>query len=100
MTRGGGRDDFAGEVAVVVTSLPVLAGDVTVGVALPAVARAASPANLAEVVAVDVTSLADAGMVTVDVASLADAGMVTVGVTDLADARAVPLADAGMAFPS
>ena len=38
----------------------VLAGEVAVGVTLPAVAGAASPANLTEVVAVDVTSLADA----------------------------------------
>ena len=60
--------DFAGEVAVVVTSTAVLAGDVALGMALPAVAGAASPADLAEVVAVDVTSLADAGMVTVGVA--------------------------------
>ena len=121
---------FAGEVAVVVTSLAVLAGDVAVRVALPAVAGAASPADLAKVVALDVTclaaagmvtigvtdladakaaSLADAGMafpvdhagvVTIAVASLADAGMVTVGVTDLADARAASLADAGMALPA
>ena len=35
----------------------------------------ASPSDLAEVVAVDATSLADAGMVTVGVADLADAGM-------------------------
>ena len=42
---------------------------------LLAVAGAPSPTNLAEVVAVDVTSLADAGMVTVGVADLTDAGM-------------------------
>ena len=64
----------------------------------------------AEMVTVGVTDLDDAGMalpaypsgaVTVYVyASLADAGMVTVGVTDLADAGAVPLADAGIAFPA
>ena len=71
----------------------VLAGDVAVRVALPAVAGAASQADLAQVVAIDVTSLADAGMVTVGVASLANAGMVTVGVTDLADAGSASLAD-------
>ena len=46
-----------------------------------------SPAELAEVVAADAISLADAMMV-------------TVGVTDLADAGAAPHADAGMAFPA
>ena len=47
----------------------------------------ASPAELAEVVAADAISLADARMV-------------TVGVTDLADAGATPLADAGIPFPA
>ena len=88
-----------------------------------AVPGAASPADLAGVVAVDVTSLAAAGMVTVGVADLADAGMalpadlagvvaadvatlaaagvVTVGVASLADAGSdtvgvSELADAGM----
>ena len=92
------------------------------GVTSLTIAEAASPADLAEVVSVDVTSLADAGMVTigvadladagmafpadpagvvtVGVASLADAGMVTVAVTDLADAGAASLADAGMALPA
>ena len=56
--------DIAGEVAVVVTSPAVLAGDVAMTVTLTAVAGAASPADLADVVAVDVASLADAGMVT------------------------------------
>ena len=65
--------DFAWEVAVVVTSPAVRAGDVALGVALPAVAGAASPSDLAEVIAVDVSSLASAGMVTVGVAGLADA---------------------------
>ena len=46
-----------------------------VGGPSPAIAGAASPADLADVVAVDVTSLADAGMVTIGVADLADAGM-------------------------
>ena len=87
LSGADGCADFAGEVAVVVMSPVVLAGDVTVRVALPAVAGAASPADFAKVVAVDV-------------ASLAAAGMVIVGVTDLADARAASLADAGMAFPA
>ena len=65
---GGG--DFAGEV---VTSPAVLAGDVAVRVALPAVAWAASPADLAEVV--DITTFADSGKVTICVADLADAEM-------------------------
>ena len=86
-------------------SLAVLSGNVGVGVTSIAIAGAASPGDLAQVV---VTSSADAGMVTVGVtdladaraASLANAGMVTVGVTDLADARAASLADAGMAFPA
>ena len=78
-------------------------------VTLPAVAGAASPADLAEAVVVDVTSLTDAGMVTVGVADLTDAGMafpadpagvVTVGVTDLAIAGVAPLADAGIVFPA
>ena len=60
--------------AVVVVPPAVLA----VGVMSPVVAGAASPADLAEVVAVDVTYLADAGMVTVGVADLADAGTVDV----------------------
>ena len=67
--------DFAGEVTVAVTSPAVFAGDVAITVALPAVVGEASPANLAEVVAVDVTSLADDGMVTEGVADLADSGM-------------------------
>ena len=89
---------FADEVAASVTSL--------------AVAGAASPADLARVVAVDVSTLADAGMVTVGVADLANAGMVfpadlagvvAADVTTLAKARMVTvgvadLADAGMAF--
>ena len=49
-------------------------GDVALAVALPVVAGVASPADLAEAVAVDVTSLTDAGMVTVGVAVLADTG--------------------------
>ena len=73
--------------AAVVTSPVVLVGDVAVGMVLPTVAGAASPAD-------------PAGVVTVDVASLADAGMVTIGVTDLADAGAASLADAGKAFPA
>ena len=73
-------------------------GDVAVTVALPAVAGAASPADLAEAVATDVPFLANAGMVTVGLTDLADAGMlfsadlagvVTVGVASLADARMV-----------
>ena len=59
LSGADGCADFAGEVAVVVTSPAVLAGDVAVGVAFPAVAGAASLADLAEVVAVDVISLAD-----------------------------------------
>ena len=69
-----------------------------------------SPADLAGVVAMDATSLADAGMVTVVVADLADAGtafpadivgVVTVGVASAADVGMViigvaPLANAGM----
>ena len=47
-----------------VAPLAILAGDVTVGVTSPAVAGAASPANLAEVVD-DVTPSAVAGVVTV-----------------------------------
>ena len=62
-------------------------GDVAVGVTSLAVAGAASPADLAEVVVVDV-------------APLAVAGVVTVGVATLAAARAASLADAGMAFPA
>ena len=130
LSGADGCADFSSEVAVVVTSPAVLAGDVAVRVVLPAVAGAASPGDLAEVVAVDVTSLAESGMVTacvadladagmasltdagmafpadpagvitVCVASLANAGMVTVGVTDLADARAAFLADAGMPLPA
>ena len=75
--------DFAGVGgAVVVTSPTVLAGDVALGVALPAVAGAG-------MVIVCVADLADAGM-----AFPADlSGAVTVGVTDLAIARAAPLAD-------
>ena len=55
----------------------------------------------------EAASLADAGMafpagfvgvVTVCVAPLADAGMVTVGVTSLGDARAASLANTGMAL--
>ena len=56
-----GCTDFAGEVAVMVTSPAVLAGDIAV--------------EVAEDVAVDVISLANAGMVTVGVADLADDGM-------------------------
>ena len=47
---------------------------VTVGVADFADAGMAFPADLADVVAVDVTALADAGMLTVGVDDLADAG--------------------------
>ena len=43
----------------------VLGGDVAVGVMLPTVAGAASPAVFAKVVAADAISLADAEMVTV-----------------------------------
>ena len=99
--------NFAGDVAVAVTSPVVFAGNVAVAVALPAVAGAASPANLAEAVAVDVTALTDTGMVTVGVADLADAGMafpadpagvVTVGVASLADAGMVRLNFSNDAF--
>ena len=76
LSDADGCADFAGEVAVVVTSPAILAGDVAVRMALPAVA----------------------GVVTVGVASLADAGMVTVGVTNLADARAASLAVAGILY--
>ena len=113
---------FAGGGDVVVTPSAVFAvviaadvttdGMVTVGVAGLADAEMAFPANLAEVVAVDVAALADAVMVTVgvadsadagrafpadlagvvaaNVATLADAGMVNVGVADLADAGMAP----------
>ena len=57
----------------------------------PAVVGAASPADLAGVVAADVTALTDAGMVTVGVADLADAGATSPA--DLADVTT--LADAG-----
>ena len=130
LSGADGRADFAGEVAVVVTTPAALAGDVAVRVALPAVAGAAPPADLAVVVTVGVASLVDAGMITVGVTDLADAraasladaeilfpadpagvvtvgvtplvdaGMVTVGVTDLADARAASLAAAGILFPA
>ena len=124
LSGADGCTDFAGGGGVPLWWRPaaVLAGEVAIRVTSPAVAGAASPADLAEVVAVDITSLADAGMVTVGVADLADAGMafpsnpagvvtvgvasladvgmVTVGVTDLADARAAYLADAGMVFPA
>ena len=53
----------------------------------------ASTADIAEVVAVDVTPLVVAGVVTVGVASLADAGVVTVGVAFLADAGVASPAD-------
>ena len=81
-------------------------GDVAVAVTLPAVAGAASPADLAEAVVVDVTwrmlgsrSQPTTGVVTVGVTSLADAGMVTLDVTELAVAGVAPLADAGIVFP-
>ena len=99
-----------------------IAEDVNIRVMLPTVAGAASLANFAEVVAADITSLADAAMVTMEVAvsadaggaSLADAsilfpahpaGVVTKGVAPLADAGPVTmavadLADAGILFPA
>ena len=55
LSGADGCADFAGEVAVVVTPLAILAGDVAVGVTSPAVAGAASLTDLAEVVAVDVS---------------------------------------------
>ena len=118
LSGADGCADFPGEVAVVVMSPVVLSGDVAVRVALPAIAGVACPADLAELVAVDITSLADAGMVTVGVADLAYAGMafpsdpagaVTVGVASLANAGMVTvgvtvgvasLGNAGMALPA
>ena len=79
----------------------VFAEDMTEGVMLPIVAGAVPLAEIAEVVAVDATSLADAeilfqadprGVVTIGVATLADAGPVTMDVADLADA--------GILFPA
>ena len=73
----------------------------TEGVMLPIVAGAAPLAEIVEVVAVDATSLSDAGIlfpadpagtVTADVALLTVDVLVTMGVTDLTDAGAVPLA--------
>ena len=115
--------DIAGGVAAVVMSLVVLVGDIAVGMMLPTVAGAASPADFAEVVAADAISLANAEMVTVGVTDLADAGIpfpadpagvVTGGVADLADAgipfpadsvgtvtiSVTDLADAGIPFPA
>ena len=99
----------------------VFAEDIT-GVMLSTVAEVASLADLAEIVAADATSLADAAMVTMKVpisanagaTSLADAGIlfpadpagvVTVGVAPLAEAGpvtivVVDLADAGIFFPA
>ena len=100
LSGADGCADFAGEVAVVVTSPAVLACWVVA--ADLADTRMAFPADPAVVVTVAVASLAVVGMVTVGVADLADAGMAfpadpagvaTVGVTDLADARAASLAD-------
>ena len=102
LSGADGCADFAGEVAVVVTSPAVFAGDVAVGVTSPDLA------DLAEVVAVDVTLSAVVGLVTVGVtdladartASLVDAGAVSLAdarVASLADARAASLADAGAA---
>ena len=68
--------DPAGVVTVGVAPPAVLAGDVAVRVALPAVARAASLADAGILFPAD-----PAGVVTIGVAPLADAGMVTVGVT-------------------
>ena len=61
--------------ATVATSPVVLVGDIAVGVMLPTIARAVSPAVFAEVVAADAISVADADVVTVGVADLADAGI-------------------------
>ena len=47
LSGADGYADFAGKVAISVTSPTVLAGDVAVGVASPAVAGAASMADLA-----------------------------------------------------
>ena len=86
---------FAGEIAAVATSPVVCAEDTTEGVKLPIVAGAAPLAEIAKVVAVDTTSLDDAGIllpaesagvVIIGVATLADAGPVTMSVADLADA--------------
>ena len=54
--------DFAGGIAAVATSPVVCAEDTTEGVMLPIVAGAAPLAEIAEVFAVDATSLADAGI--------------------------------------
>ena len=80
------------------TSPVVFAEDMTEGVMLPIVAGAAP---LAKIVAVDSTSLADAGIlfpadpagvVTIGVATLAETGPVTMAVADLANA--------GILFPA
>ena len=73
--------------AVVATSSVVCAEDITEDVMLSTVAGAASLTGFAEVVAGDVTSLADAAMVTT---------MVTISTI----AGAASLADAGILFPA
>ena len=114
LSGANGCAEFVGKVAVSVASPAVLAGNVTVGMASPADAGAASLADLADVVTVEVTPSAVAGVVTVGVASLADAGVasladagvaspadlagvVTIGVASLTDAGVVSLADTGVA---
>ena len=73
--RGGGG------VATVATSPVIFAEDMTEGVMLPIVAGTGPLAEIAEVVAVDATSLADAGIL-----FPADpAGVVTIGMATLAD---------------
>ena len=59
LSDADGCANFAGGVAVAVTPPTILADEVAVGVTLLAVAGAASPADLAGVVAADVTTLAD-----------------------------------------
>ena len=99
-----GGADFAGGgggVAVMNTPPAVFADGVTVAVTSLAIAGVVAVLADADMVAVGVADLADAGMafpadlvgvVAADVATLADAGLVTVGVADLAVA--------GMAFPA
>ena len=93
--------DFAGDVAVGVTSPTFLGGEVAVVMASPAVAGAASLADFAGDVAIGVASPAIAGaasLAVAGVASLADlAGFVTMEVASLADAGVASLADAGVA---
>ena len=101
---------FSWGVAVVVTSPVVCADNGTEGVVLSLVAGAAPLADVAEVVATDATSSADAGIlfpadpagvVTIGVAPLADAGPVTMAVADLADAGILfPDEPAGILFPA